>query len=158
MTKQPRATRARRAPRVGRDVTDEVWRRNDLGEETVPTPPSALDLDQRASAARTGHDRLLRQRREHVAEQPLAAGDVDASLEAADTVGDETPGGDNPTPDQDRVDDLGRALGVEYADDEELQTGDKIARRDRKRWELDPASSEDYRERTGGPPRERRRG
>ena len=48
------------------------------------------------------------------------------------------PGGDNPTPDQDVVDDIGRALGVEYDDDEELQGGDEIVERDRKRWELDP--------------------
>jgi hypothetical protein len=59
-------------------------------------------------------------------------------------VGDEAPGGDNPTPDQDVVDDIGRALGVEYDDDEELQGGDEIVKRDRKRWELDPASSDDF--------------
>ena len=59
-------------------------------------------------------------------------------------VGDESPGGDNPTPDQDRVDDIGKALGVQYNDDEELKAADKITERDRHRWELDPASAEDY--------------
>ena len=73
----------------------------------------------------------------------LTAGDVDADWESAETVGDEAPGGDNPTPDQDVVDDIGRALGVEYDDDEELQGGAEIADRDRHRWELDPASKDD---------------
>jgi hypothetical protein len=74
----------------------------------------------------------------------LTAGDVDADWEAAESIGDEAPGGDNPTPDQDVVDDIGRALGVEYDDDEELQGGDEIAGRDRHRWELDPDSKDDF--------------
>jgi len=73
----------------------------------------------------------------------LTSGDVDADWESADAVGDEAPGGDNPTPDQDVVDDIGRALGVEYDDDEELQGGAEITDRDRHRWELDPASKDD---------------
>jgi hypothetical protein len=64
--------------------------------------------------------------------------------------GDAAPGGDNPTPGQTIVEDVGRALGVEYADEEELKAADKIESRDRHRWELDPASSEDYPERTRG--------
>ena len=59
-------------------------------------------------------------------------------------LGDETPGGDNPTPDQDVVDEIGRALGVEYDDDEELQGGAEIADRDTHRWELDPNSKDDF--------------
>jgi len=41
------------------------------------------------------------------------------------------------------VDDWGEALGVEFADNEELDF-EKLRGRDRRRWELDPASSEDY--------------
>ncbi len=74
----------------------------------------------------------------------LTGGDVDANWENGYAVGDESPGGDNPTPDQDRVDDIGKALGVQYNDDEELKAADKIIERDRHRWELDPASAEDY--------------
>jgi len=77
----------------------------------------------------------------------LTGGDVDADWESAYSVGDEAPGGDNPTPDQDIVDDIGRAVGVEYEDNEELKGADKVAKRDRHRWELDPASSEDYNDR-----------
>ena len=78
----------------------------------------------------------------------LTGGDVDADWEEAASVGDEAPGGDNPTPDQDIVDDIGRALGIQYEDHEELRPEDKVARRDRHRWELDPASAEDYRDRS----------
>jgi hypothetical protein len=77
----------------------------------------------------------------------LTGGDVDADWESAYSVGDEAPGGDNPTPDQDLVDDIGRAVGVEYQDNEELKGEAKIAKRDRNRWELDPASSDDWDER-----------
>ena len=77
----------------------------------------------------------------------ITAGDLDADVEDAYFTGDEAPGGDNPTPDQDRVDDIGKALGVQYQDQEELRGSDKIAERDRHRWERDPASSDDYRDR-----------
>jgi hypothetical protein len=77
----------------------------------------------------------------------ITGGDVDVDVEDAYFTGDEAPGGDNPTPDQDIVDDIGKALGVVYQDNEELKGADKVKERDRKRWELDPASSEDYRER-----------
>jgi hypothetical protein len=77
----------------------------------------------------------------------ITGGDVDADWENAYFSGDEAPGGDNPTPDQDRVDDIGRSIGLQYADNEELRSGEKVEDRDKHRWELDPASSEDYRDR-----------
>jgi len=49
--------------------------------------------------------------------------------------------------DQDDLDEFGEALGVTYARTEELDLVEKEMRRDRHRWELDPASAEDYRER-----------
>jgi hypothetical protein len=114
----------------------------------VPTPPSSLDLDRTPSAARSGRHEMREARSEHTETSPvLTGGDVDANWESAYSVGDEAPGGDNPTPDQDRVDDIGRALGVEYQDNEELRASDKVANRDRHRWELDPASAEDYKDR-----------
>jgi hypothetical protein len=73
----------------------------------------------------------------------LSGGDVDAAAEDLD-VGTEAPGGSNPTPDQDRVDDIGASIGVTYADNEPLKFGDKAAERDDNRWELNPASAEDY--------------
>ena len=80
------------------------------------------------------------------AEAVLTGGDVDAAWDQA-AVGDETVGGSSPTPDQDIVDEIGKALGVTYAEGEPLRTTEKIARRDEKRWGLNPASSEDYAER-----------
>jgi len=117
-------------------------------EEGVPTPPSSLDLDREPSAARSGRQHLQESRADHTETSPvMTGGDVDAAWEDAYSVGDEAPGGDNPTPDQDRVDDIGKALGVTYDDNEELKAADKIADRDKHRWELDPASSEDYTDR-----------
>ena len=109
------------------------------------TPPSSLDLDRSASAVRTGRRALKNRFDEHTETSPaLTAGDVDADWESAYSVGDEAPGGDNPTPDQDIVDDIGRAVGVEYQDNEELKGEEKIIKRDKNRWELDPASSDDW--------------
>lgn len=76
----------------------------------------------------------------------LAGGDVDAAATETGS-GEEAVGGGNPTPDQDNVDEQGEALGVTYQPDEPLHTTEKIARRDVDRWELNPASSEDFAER-----------
>jgi hypothetical protein len=106
--------------------------------------PSSLDLNRAPSAARSGRAELQDKLSKSNSGTALTAGDVDADWQSAEATGDESPGGDNPTPDQDVVDDIGRALGVEYADDEELQGGDEIADRDRHRWELDPSSKDDF--------------
>jgi len=107
--------------------------------------PSSLDMNRSASAAKSGRaemrDKLSKTTGAGTA---LTAGDVDADWQSAEAIGDEAPGGDNPTPDQDVVDDIGRALGVEYDDDEELQGGAEISERDQHRWELDPDSKEDF--------------
>jgi hypothetical protein len=113
----------------------------------VPTPPSSLNLNRRGSAARTGRAEIAESLREHRGMTAVTGGDVDVDVEDAFFAGDEAPGGDNPTPDQDVVDDIGKALGVEYDDNEELKAADKVGKRDKHRWELDPASSEDYKER-----------
>jgi hypothetical protein len=117
-------------------------------EETVEGPPSSLDMERGPSAARSGRRKLQDTMGEHHETGPaMTGGDVDADWEDAYAVGDEAPGGDNPTPDQDIVDDIGKALGVQYADNEELKGADKITERDKHRWELDPASSDDYKDR-----------
>jgi hypothetical protein len=122
-------------------------RRTIQDDDIVPTPPSSLNLDRSASAARTGRRELRERLDQHTETSPaLTAGDVDADWESAYSVGDEAPGGDNPTPDQDIDDDIGRAVGVQYDDNEELKGEAKIAKRDKHRWELDPASAEDFKE------------
>lgn len=132
----------RKAPALERE------RRTIADEDAGPTPPSSLDLDRTASAVRSGRHEAEAHRREVTQTSPdITAGDVDADWEAAYSVGDEAPGGDNPTPDQDVVDEIGQALGMEYADDEELGGEGKLADRDADRWELDPESSEDFEDR-----------
>jgi hypothetical protein len=79
----------------------------------------------------------------------LSGGDADVSAQGVDA-GTEAPGGSNPAPDQDLVDEIGQAVGVTYQDNEPLKFGDKAEERDRARWELNPASSEDYQERRNG--------
>ena len=138
----PERVPVRTAPGLNRE------RRTIRDDDIVQTPPSSLDFDRTASAARSGRRELRDKYAEHTETSPaLTGGDVDADWESASSVGDEAPGGDNPTPDQDLVDDIGRALGVEYQDNEELKGEAKIAKRDRNRWELDPASSDDWDER-----------
>jgi uncharacterized protein DUF6335 len=77
----------------------------------------------------------------------LSAGDVDARWDEAESSGDETAGGSSPTPDQEVVDEIGKAIGVTYQEGEPLRVGDKEEDRDKHRWELDPASAEDYMDR-----------
>jgi hypothetical protein len=84
----------------------------------------------------------------HGTDPTLSGGDIDARWEDAESGGDETVGGSTAVPGQNDVDDMGKALGVTYADGEELKVGEKEANRDKHRWELDPASSEDYPDRT----------
>jgi len=103
-------------------------------------------LEEFVDAARqsAGGQLLMRELREHHATSPeLSGGDIDAAWDRAD-VGEETVGGSSPTPDQDVVDQLGEAVGLTYEDNEPLDTERKVAKRDERRWELDPASSEGY--------------
>jgi stage V sporulation protein SpoVS len=90
------------------------------------------------------NNELLEKIRQHHSESPiLSGGDVDAAWDQANDVGEETVGGSTPTPDQDVVDELGEAAGLIYDDYEPLHTGEKLEKRDKHRWELDPASQDD---------------
>jgi hypothetical protein len=134
----PAATPRTRAARIPRQLPPDL----------VPTPPSSLDLDRSASAVRSGKREMAQHLHDHTESSPaLTGGDVDANWELAYSSGDEAPGGDNPTPGQDVVEEIGRAIGIEYADNEELRGSDKVIERDRHRWELDPASADDYQDR-----------
>jgi hypothetical protein len=152
--KSPAATRARQAAKARtarvmpkKPNLDRERRTIREEEEMVPSPPSSLNMDRTASAARSGRAEFEQRLRDHTSTGPaMTGGDVDADWEDAETVGDEAPGGDNPTPDQDIVDEIGRAVGIEYDDNEELQGGDELVERDRHRWELDPRSKDDFEE------------
>jgi hypothetical protein len=106
--------------------------------------PEVLEEFVDAAKLTSGSQLLMKELREHHAASPeLSGGDIDAAWDRAD-VGEETVGGSSPTPDQDVVDLLGEAVGLTYEDNEPLDTERKVAKRDDRRWELDPASSEGY--------------
>ena len=95
-----------------------------------------------------GSAKLAERLRENTATDPsLSAGDIDAGWDMAESQGEEAVSGSMPTPGQNDVEEMGRALGVTYADNEELKAGEKERNRDEHRWELDPASSDDYQDR-----------
>jgi hypothetical protein len=81
----------------------------------------------------------------------LSAGDPDARWDLAESSGEETAAGSMSTPDQNDVDAIGEALGIVYGAGEALKLFWKEEARDRHRWELDPASADDYREREAQP-------
>jgi len=112
---------------------------NGIDDEIEPPDPDI------AAGSKQLADRFLNN---HGTDPTLSGGDIDARWEDAESGGDETVGGSTATPGQNDLDEMGRAMGVTYADTEELKIGEKRGNRDKNRWELDPASSEDYADRT----------
>jgi len=69
----------------------------------------------------------------------IRVGDPDDHCLANEYDGDETPGGNNPTPDQNNVDDIGRVYGLQEEDTDALRSASEVLqRRDRHRDELRP--------------------
>jgi hypothetical protein len=102
------------------------------------------DFAERQGLAATGRDELLEELEEHHALSPeISGGDLDAAWQDGNVAGEETVGGSVPTPDQDIVDELGKAAGLNYKNDEPLNYDAKVLDRDRHRWELNPASAQD---------------
>ncbi len=118
---------------------------------TIPMPTAAV-LDEEATATRDEIRQLVEPFRTGGVSPALSGGDVDARWDEAESTGDEAAGGSTPTPDQDIVDEIGKAIGVTYQEGEPLRVGGKEQERDEHRWELDPASAEDYAERSRRPP------
>ena len=103
------------------------------------------DFLERQSLGASGRRVLQADLEHHHFQTPrISGGDLDADWQSATQSGEETVGGSAPTPDQDRVDELGKAVGLTYSDEEPLQGEEKLLERDRHRWELDPASAEDF--------------
>ncbi|MCU1245197.1 MAG: hypothetical protein JWN02_1107 [Acidobacteria bacterium] len=95
-----------------------------------------------------GSAKLAERLRENTSTDPtLSGGDIDAGWDMAESQGDETVAGSMATPEQNDVQEMAAAMGVSYQDNEELKAGEKERERDKHRWELDPASSDDYKER-----------
>jgi hypothetical protein len=119
---------------------EKVDRNRDGIDDRIEPPIPDVSAGSRKLAERLKNDPL--------ADPTITGGDVDANWESAQFTGDESAVSSAPTPDQNEVDGIGEAMGVTYQDNEELKAGEKEHERDEKRWELDPASSEDYQERT----------
>jgi hypothetical protein len=69
--------------------------------------------------------------------ETIRVGDPDDDTLANEYGGEQTPGGSAPTPDQNGVDDIGRAYGLQEEDSGSLHSaGEVLSRRDRRRSEL----------------------
>ena len=81
---------------------------------------------------------------ENTAASPLdSGGDVDADWEDVNQSGEESVGGQNPTPDQSDTEMNAEAMGVTYQDHEPLDFLEKLEKRDRDRFELDEDSKQE---------------
>ncbi|MEO8216845.1 MAG: DUF6335 family protein [Acidobacteriota bacterium] len=128
--------------------TEEPVDRNDDEERDRNQNGIADSIEPPQPDIAAGSEQLAERLRENTSTDPsLSGGDIDAEWEMAESGGEETVAGSTPTPGQNVVEELGKAMGINYADDEVLKVGEKERERDRHRWELDPASSEDYQER-----------
>ena len=98
---------------------------------------------------------LAAQVRSHPETSPvLTGGDPDADWVGAYASGDEAVGGSVATPDQDVVDEIGRALGVEQESDAPVRMSDEILKfRDRFRWHLERDAADAEEGRARGRPR-----
>jgi hypothetical protein len=122
--------------------------RNGHGNRQAQKPKRAVRRARTgASPAEVEFVELLDERLAHGETSPsLSGGDVDADWQGAASTGEEAVGGSVATPDQDIVDEIGRALGVEQDDAEEFHTSDEILRdRDRNYWRLEREAAEDDR-------------
>jgi hypothetical protein len=107
----------------------------------VPNPEIEEFMEEEIARAPKDPDQLAQRLRNNTASSPAdSGGDPDASWEDVNDSGTESVAGDNPTPDQSLVEENARAVGVSYEDNEELEFIDKIDKRDRNRFELDPRS------------------
>jgi hypothetical protein len=93
-----------------------------------------------AEALRTGVlPLMLGGRRTAPAEEIIRVGDPDDDVMGNEYVGEDTPGGSTPTPDQNSVDEIGRAYGLQEEDTGALRSAAEVLeRRDRRRVELQP--------------------
>jgi len=116
-----------------------------------PRPVRLPELDDRGEVVQ-----ILREMISHGETGPaLTGGDLDADWMRAYSSGEEAVGGSAATPDQDVVDEIGRALGVEQEADEPVRTSEEILReRDRFRWHLEREAPDEEEE---TPSRRRRR-
>jgi Family of unknown function (DUF6335) len=107
----------------------------------VPDPEIEEFMEEEILRAPKDPELLVHRLRNNTAASPHdAGGDLDATWEDVNESGSESVTGDNPTPDQSLVEENAQAVGVSFEDNEELDFLEKIEKRDRERYELDPRS------------------
>jgi hypothetical protein len=107
----------------------------------VPNPEIEEFMEEEIARAPRDPEQLAERLRQNTAASPAdSGGDPDATWEDVNDSGEESVSGDNPTPDQSDTEQNAQAIGVAFQDNEELEFIDKIERRDRDRFELDPRS------------------
>ena len=131
--------RAKSPPKSREHILRNPWLR--LVDETTLWPllrPTAVAVE----ALRTGVLALHNNRRRDGIPsegETVRAGDADDDSLADEHVGEETPRGSTPTPDQNSVDDIGRAYGLQEEDSGVLRSAAEVLTgRDRHRMELQP--------------------
>jgi uncharacterized protein DUF6335 len=133
MKKKRTANRPTKRAETPQEIAESSARRG-VPEEELQGPVARETAVTRSDVER---QRAEHEKEYHDATSPaLSGGDPDADWERADHVGEEAVGGTVATPDQSVVDDLGDALGVPRAPDEEVRTSQEILEdRDRHRWD-----------------------
>jgi hypothetical protein len=126
-SKRTKAARTKRGPAPARRAKSRPQKR------TAATRRGRADTEERGRTVG-----LLRDVIEHHETGPGAsAGDMDADWQRAQSSGEEAVGGSVSTPDQDIVDEIGHALGVEQPSAAPLRTSEEILEdRDRRYWDL----------------------
>jgi Family of unknown function (DUF6335) len=130
-TRQPRK-RAASARRQDRGKARPARRSREAEEPAHTKSPSAVA----GEAWRTGvTPNVVPPRPEDIpGEDEMRVGDPDLDVLGNTYVGDQAPGGSTTTPDQDSVDQIGRAVGVQEADSGALRTSSEVLdERDRHR-------------------------
>ena len=129
------AKRSRPKPKTsGRKATAGRRVKTRARKRTPATRRSRMDGEERGRTVG-----LLRDLVEHHETGPAAsAGDVDADWQRAQSSGEEAVGGSVSTPDQDVVDEIGHALGVEQPMQAPLRSsGEILEDRDQRYWDFE---------------------
>jgi hypothetical protein len=145
---KPRRSRTKAARKPAKKPMRKATRTTARTKGAAPARRASRRGRKRTTATRRGREGtgeqgrtigLLREVLDHHETGPaVSAGDLDADWKRAQSSGEEAVGGSVSTPDQDVVDEIGHALGVEQPSAAPLRTSEEILKdRDRRYWELD---------------------
>lgn len=110
-------------------------------QEPIPDKEISDMMDEEIARAPKAPSELLERLQENNSSSPAdSGGDIDADWEDVNDSGSESVGGHNPTPDQSDVEENAHALGIDYEDNEPLDTMRKIEKRDHDRYEMNESS------------------